>query len=55
MENFAEAAIYSTTVIKTHALPPALSDVLNLICGSRRISALSAFELPFNAENAEIR
>ena len=27
----------------------------NLLSGSLRISAPSAFELPFNAENAEIR
>jgi len=25
----------------------------NLLCGSQRISAPSAFELPFNAENTE--
>jgi hypothetical protein len=27
----------------------------NLLCGSLRISAPSVFELPFNAEDAEIR
>ena len=27
----------------------------DLLCGSQRISAFSAFELPFNAENTEVR
>ena len=51
-------AVFITRLFDHRQFSAAGSGVLileNLLSGSLRISAPSAFELPFNAENAEIR